>query len=64
MGQVIAKSDAKGGAPSTDKYGPDNLIASIYQTLFDTNEARVAADLPTNIGKIIGEGKPIRELHG
>lgn len=62
MGQVIGKSDAKGGAPITERYGPANLLATIFHTLFEVGDARVAADLPTPLVSAIADGKPIREL--
>jgi hypothetical protein len=62
MGQYIGKSDAKGGNPVTDRYTPEHLLATIFQTLFDTGEVRVAPDLPTGVVSAIVDGKPIREL--
>jgi uncharacterized protein (DUF1501 family) len=62
MGQVIGKSDAKGGVPVTERYLPDNLLATVFHTLFDVGEARIAPELPKTVLSAIVDGKPIREL--
>ncbi len=62
MGQVIGKSDAKGGAPATERYLPDNLLATVFHSLFDVGEVRVTQDLPKPVLSAIVDGKPIREL--
>jgi hypothetical protein len=62
MGQVVGRSDAKGAYPATERYSPDNLLATILHTLFDPAKVRLAQDLPTNIVKLISEGRPIPEL--
>ena len=62
MGQVIGRSDAKGAFPTTNKYGPEHLMATVMHTLFDVGEVRVAADIPKPVTSLIVEGTPIKEL--
>jgi uncharacterized protein (DUF1501 family) len=62
MGQVIGQSDRIAAEPVTEAYGPENLMATIMNTLFDTGEARIATGIPNGVAKVITDGKPIREL--
>jgi len=62
MGQVVGKSDAKGGSPATERYGPEQLLATIYHTLFDLGEVRVTSGLPTALVSAMTDHKPIKEL--
>ena len=62
MGQVIGRSDDRGGRPATDRYTPSNLMATVMHTLFDINQLRVAQNLPKNIVDTLGAVSPIREL--
>jgi hypothetical protein len=61
-GQVVGKSDAKGGHPTTEKYGPEQLLATLYHQLFDLGEVRSAADLPKTVVSALSDHKPITEL--
>jgi hypothetical protein len=64
MGQVVGRSDAKGAFPATERIGPENLMATVLQTLFDPTEVRVASEIPKHVAALITDGKPIRELLG
>ncbi len=62
MGQVIGQSDRIASEATSEPYGPENLLATIMNVLFDTGEVRVSTKVPSDISKIITDGKPIREL--
>jgi len=62
MGQVIGQSDKNASNPTTQRYTPQNLLATIMSTLFDLGEVRIAPEVPTNINKLLTESKPIAEL--
>ncbi|MFO0866834.1 MAG: DUF1501 domain-containing protein [Gemmataceae bacterium] len=62
MGQVIGRSDDRGGRPTTERYTPNRLMATVMHTLFDVNQLRVAPNLPKNIVDTLGAVAPIREL--
>ena len=64
MGQVIGESDRNGQRPVTQRYRPENLLTTILQTMFDTNEVRVNPSLvPAEIANVMNNGAPpIAEL--
>jgi len=62
MGQVIGKSDRFGGAPATERYTPEHLLATVMHTLFDGGEVRVTPEMPKNVAPLITDGRPITEL--
>ena len=63
MGQVIGRSDKTGHRPASTPYTPENLLATILHTLFDSAELRVSPELlPPELSKILLEGEPIKEL--
>ena len=62
VGQVIGKSDLQGGRPTTDAYGPSNLVATILHFLFDVPQLRLRTDLPRDLKPLLDNGQPIREL--
>ncbi len=62
MGQVIGQSDRQGGSPATTKLTPENLHATVMQTLFDLGQVRVAREVPTNVIAASTAGKAIAEL--
>ncbi len=64
MGQVIGASDRLGAYPAEEPYGPENLLATVFHTLFDVGEVRLRGDLPTALLNLITTGRPIGELHG
>lgn len=62
MGQVIGQSDKQAGAPASEKYTPENLLATVMQTVLDVGQVRVARDLPKNVMDVVSSGKPIAPL--
>jgi uncharacterized protein (DUF1501 family) len=62
MGQVIGQSDKQAGAPATEKYTPENLLATVMQTVLDVGQVRVARDVPNNVMDVVSAGKPIVPL--
>ena len=48
-GQVIGKSTRDGGDPVGTPQTPDDLMATIFHTLFDYGQARLITDLPTEV---------------
>jgi len=62
MGQVIGRSDDRGGRPATERYTPSHLMATVMHTLFDIGQVRLAQNLPKNIVDTLGAVSPIREL--
>jgi hypothetical protein len=48
-GQVIGKSTRDGGEPVGPPQTPDDLMATIFHTLFDYGQARLITDLPTEV---------------
>ena len=62
MGQVIGQSDKQAGAPATEKYTPENLLATVMQTLLDLGQVRVMRDVPKNVMDVVSGGKPIAPL--
>lgn len=62
MGQVIGESDNHATRAATTPYRPQEMMATIMHSLFDTGTLRLARGLPDNLKRAITEGKPIPEL--
>ena len=62
MGQVIGRTDRFGGEPATERYVPENLLATVLQTLFDPGETRLVEGLHPDVVRLTTDGEPIREL--
>ena len=62
MGQIVGQSDRQAGAPATDRYTPQHLLATIMQVLFDIPEVRLAPGLPRDVERTVTGGTAIREL--
>jgi hypothetical protein len=62
MGQVIGQSDSTASRPASERYTPANLMATIFQTVFDTGKLRLDSSLPRDVTRLVEEGKPIGEL--
>ena len=62
MGQVIGQTDRQGGEATSKQYLPENLLATVMQTLFDPFEARLVTGLPGELSRAITTSEPIREL--
>lgn len=50
-GQVIGKSTRDGGEPVGNPHTPDDLMATIFHTLFNYGEARLIPNLPSEVRK-------------
>ncbi|HEV3437770.1 MAG TPA: DUF1501 domain-containing protein [Gemmata sp.] len=62
MGQVIGKSDKQGGRPTSEPYGPSNMVATVLHYLFDVPQLRLRTDLPRDLKPLLENGEPIRQL--
>ncbi len=61
MGQIVGATDATAAAPTTQPYGPQNVLATLYHVL----GIDPATTLPDHTGRpvyLLDEREPIREL--
>jgi hypothetical protein len=63
-GQVIGKSDPRGGEPATSAISIDDFHATIMHALFDVSRLRVDDRLPKKVIDRAQKGRPISELFG
>jgi hypothetical protein len=61
MGQVIGQSDRLAAQPSSERYTPKHLLATIMHTLLDLGEVRLRTGLG-KVGKVLTDGEPIPAL--
>ena len=61
-GQVIGKSDPKGGEPASNPITMENLTATILRSVLDMNEVRVMEGLSNEVLNAMTTPSPIREL--
>jgi len=61
MGQVIGQSDRLAAQPSSERYTPKHLLATVMHTLLDLGEIRVRPGLG-KVGTVLTEGTPIPGL--
>ena len=61
MGQVIGQSDRIASQPTTERYTPKNLMATIMGTLLDLGEVRVRPGLG-RVANVLTETDPIPGL--
>jgi uncharacterized protein (DUF1501 family) len=61
MGQVIGRSDRLASHPSTERYTPAHLLATVMHALLDVGDIRVRADLG-RVANVVSEGTPIPGL--
>jgi hypothetical protein len=61
MGQVIGQSDRLASHPSSQRYTPAHLLATVMHTLLDIGDIRVRADLG-RVANVVSEGSPIPQL--
>ena len=61
MGQIIGQSDRLAAEPSTERYTPGHLLATVMHTLLDIGDIRVRADLG-RVANVVSEGSPIPGL--
>ena len=62
MGQVIGQSDRQGGQPVSDPISSQNVMATIFHTLLDIGQLRLASGLPTETVRAITADQPIAQL--
>ena len=62
MGQVIGQSDRYAEKPDSDPYGPENLMATIFQSVFDLGQLRLDPTIPRELASAVQGERPIREL--
>lgn len=62
MGQVIGQSDKLGGGPISDPIASENVMATIFHTLFDLGELRLKSGVPTEIVRALTAPQPIPQL--
>lgn len=62
MGQVIGMSDRHAASPASDAYGPADLMATLFDTVFDLGQMRLDPSLPREVGAALLRGRVIREL--
>jgi hypothetical protein len=61
-GQVIGQSDSQAARAVGRAYRPENLMATIFNSLFDLAQLRLRTDLPRELIQIAEQGEPIPEL--
>jgi hypothetical protein len=61
MGQVVGQSDRIASAPSSERYTPRELMATVLHTLLDRGEVRLQPELG-KAGTAVIEGDPIPAL--
>jgi hypothetical protein len=61
MGQVIGQTDKHAANPTTERYTPRHLMATILQTLLDVGKVRLEPGLG-RLGSVVTEGDPIPGL--
>lgn len=62
MGQVIGRSDSRGGEPAAHPVRIQNLVATILHTLFDVGELRLLPGLPRELTQVMTGWAPIGGL--
>lgn len=62
MGQVIGKSDAQGGRPTTTPVTTADLVSTILQTLLDPTKLRLFPNIRPDLLRRIEEGRAIPGL--
>jgi hypothetical protein len=61
MGQVIGQSDRLAAQPSSERYTPKHLMATIMHTLLDLGQVRVHSGLG-KVAAVLTDGQPIPAL--
>lgn len=61
MGQIIGQSDSKASQPSSERYTPKDLMATVMHSLLDIGEVRVRSGLG-KVASVLSEGAPIPAL--
>jgi uncharacterized protein (DUF1501 family) len=63
-GCVIGQSDAKATMPATEAYGPQHLLGTVLNTLFDVAELRLVRGVPSDLLKVAEQAPVIDGLMG
>ena len=61
MGQVVGQSDRLAAQPSSERYTPKHLMATIMHTLLDLGEVRIRSGLG-RVATVLTDGTPIPAL--
>jgi hypothetical protein len=61
MGQVIGQSDRTASQPTTERYTPKHLLATVMNTVLDIPEVRLKPGLG-RVANVLAEGEPIPGL--
>lgn len=61
-GAVIGQSTKDAAKPLTKPWGIDNLLATMFHSLFDVGELRLQQNLPVDLIRLLTGGKPIDGL--
>jgi uncharacterized protein (DUF1501 family) len=61
VGQVIGQSDRLAAKPTTDRYTPRHLMATVMQTLLNVAEVRLRSGLG-KVASVLSDGEPIPGL--
>ncbi len=61
-GTVIGQSDRNASNPLTTRFGPQHLMASIANSVFDLGVLRITNSVPTDVNRVLSEGTPIDGL--
>jgi uncharacterized protein (DUF1501 family) len=59
MGQVVGRSDATAGEPDSNPVGIDDLVATIFHTLFDVSQLRLQSSVPGAMMRLLESGSPL-----
>lgn len=61
-GQVIGRSQRTGDYPATEPIRLENLVATLFHTLFDVGRLRIDPRIPKELVDLVERAEPIREL--
>jgi hypothetical protein len=61
MGQVIGQSDRLAARPTTERYTPRHLLATVLNTVLDIGAVRLQSNLG-RLGNVVADGDPIPGL--
>lgn len=62
MGQVIGQSGRNADAPATTPISLANVLGTVFHTLFDVGQLRLAAGIPADLLRTATQTEPIAEL--
>jgi hypothetical protein len=58
-GSVIGQSTKDAGAPASQPWGIDNLLSTIFHSVFNLGELRLQQNLPTDLVRLVTGSQPI-----